>query len=235
MKKFFKSHGFLIAILLLFVAVSGTYSSVVTSVSAKFNGITVVLDAGHGARDGGSVGRNGTIEKDVNLKYTYALKEKLLEAGYRVELTRKDDLPLYSPLAKNKKQSDMQSRMKKIKESNPNLVISIHMNSFADSSAHGATTYYRKDDEPSKVCADLVQKSLATYCGARSIEGKVGDYYMVNCSYYTSILIECGFLSNPEEEKLLNTADYMDKFTNAVRSALLLYFGKWLFFKILLL
>jgi len=145
--------------------------------------------------------------------------------GYKVEMTRKNDDGLYSEFASNKKMSDINERMRIIKQANPNLMISIHMNSFSDSSACGAVTYYRINDEASKHVADLVQKSLNTYCGARWANGKTGDYYILNNSYYTSILIECGFISNASEEKLLNTDRYRKDFVSAVSKGLSLYFG----------
>lgn len=200
------------------------YNIVAFSVS-NYNGITIVLDAGHGGRDGGSVGVNGTIEKNINLDYTLALKEKLNSAGFRVQLTRKTDDGLYSLTAPNKKLSDMSARFRIIQETNPSLVISIHMNCFSDSSAYGAETYYRANDNSSKYCADLIQSSFCTYLNARNTTSKVGDYYILNCSYYTAILIECGYISNPEEEAKLNTDDYKNKFVDAVYKGLLLYFG----------
>lgn len=201
------------------------FSHIVAVSASGYNGITIVLDAGHGGRDGGSVGVNGTIEKEINLKYTLALKEKLVSAGYRVELTRKKDDGLYLESAKNKKMSDLNARMEIIKRANPNLVISIHMNSFSSPSAHGASTYYRSGDESGQIVSDLIQQSLNTYLGAPSTKGKVGDYYILNESYYTAVLIECGFLSNLEEERLLNTDEYIKKFVDAVYNAILLYFG----------
>ncbi len=201
------------------------FSHIVAVSASGYNGITIVLDAGHGGRDGGSVGVNGTIEKEINLRYTLALKEKLVSAGYRVELTRKTDDGLYLESAKNKKMSDLNARMEIIKRANPNLVISIHMNSFSSPSAHGASTYYRSGDESGQIVSDLIQQSLNTYLGAPSTKGKVGDYYILNESYYTAVLIECGFLSNLEEERLLNTDEYLKKFVDAVYNAILLYFG----------
>lgn len=202
----------------------GYYRIVVKSV-ARFNGFTIVIDAGHGGRDGGSVGANGTVEKEINLKYAYALKDKLVDNGFCVQLTRKTDDGLYSNLAQNKKVSDMNERLKIIKRTNPNLVISIHMNSFSGVSANGATTYYRKGDQSGKLCADLIQQSLNTYCGARFKSAKVGDYFILNSSYYTCVLLECGFISNPEEERKLNTVEYRNKFIDAVFKGILLYFG----------
>ena len=223
--RFFKRNSCIILFVLIMFLLTFAFSHIVAVSASGYNGITIVLDAGHGGRDGGSVGVNGTIEKEINLSYTLALKEKLVSAGYRVELTRKTDDGLYLESAKNKKMSDLNARMEIIKRANPNLVISIHMNSFSSQSAHGASTYYRSGDESGQIVSDLIQQSLNTYLGAPSTKGKVGDYYILNESYYTAVLIECGFLSNPEEEHLLNTDEYLEKFVDAVYNAILLYFG----------
>lgn len=223
--RFFKRNSCIIIFVLIMFLLTFAFSHIVAVSASEYNGITIVLDAGHGGRDGGSVGVNGTIEKEINLKYTLALKEKLVSAGYRVELTRKTDDGLYLESSKNKKMSDLNARMEIIKRANPNLVISIHMNSFSSPSAHGASTYYRSGDESGQIVSDLIQQSLNTYLGAPSTKGKVGDYYILNESYYTAVLIECGFLSNPEEERLLNTDEYLEKFVDAVYNGILLYFG----------
>lgn len=219
------NNKFFVAVLAILLILSIGFSGIVAYSASKFNGVTIVLDAGHGGRDGGSIGANGTIEKEINLEYTLLLKEKLTKAGYRVELTRKTDDGLYNKLANNKKLSDMKARCDIIKKTNPNLVVSIHMNSFSNKSARGANTYFRADDKASQTIGDLIQKSLHTQCNATSTKSKVGDYYILNCSYYTAVLIECGFISNPEEENLLNSNQYKEKFTDAVCDGILLYFG----------
>lgn len=226
MFNFLKKFKAISIIFILMIMVSCLYFNIVKSVSSKRNGICIVLDAGHGGRDGGCIGINGSVEKDLNLEYTLKLKEKLVGYGYKIVLTRNNDDGLYSPLATNKKVSDMNVRMKKIKEANPNLVVSIHMNSFADKNVSGANCFYKIDDEASMNCANIIQKSLYKQCDVRSESAKKGDYFMLNCSYYTSVLIECGFLSNPEEEKKLNSKEYLEQFTNAVADGILLYFGK---------
>lgn len=226
MIKKLKKHKIFALFLVVLTILSFSLNGIVIATSSKYNGITIVLDAGHGGRDGGSVGANGSVEKDLNLAYTLLLKEKLVKSGYRVELTRKNDDGLYSNLAKNKKVSDMNARFEIIKKTNPNLVISIHMNSFNNSSAKGANTYYRANDEASKAVGNIIQQSFCNYCGAKTQNAKVGDYYILNCSYYTAILIECGFISNPEEEKLLQTKEYKEKFTDAIMKGIFIYFGK---------
>ena len=211
--------------LLFITGTSVFYAGVVYEVSRQLNGVTIVLDAGHGARDGGSVGQNGTIEKDINLTYTLALRDKLVEHGYKIVLTRSNDEPLYSQTASNKKQSEMKSRLNTIKQANPNLVISIHMNSFPSSNVTGANTYYRKDDESGKTIANYIQSRFHDKCNASNEKAKIGDYYLLNSSYYTCVLIECGFLSNPEEERRLNTDEYKNKIINAIYDGIFLYFG----------
>ncbi len=220
-----KKHKAIVCLFLIMFVLSFCYAKVVDLSVSRFNGYVIVLDAGHGGRDGGSIGVNGTIEKEINLEYVLLLKESLVKQGYKVILTRKSDDGLYSEFAKNKKTSDMNARYKIIKKANPNLVISIHMNSFKSESAKGAMTYYRKGDKSGNQCADIIQKSIATYCGARSLSGKVGDYYMLNCSYYTSVLIECGFISNAEEERLLNSSAYKKQLVEAITRGVLLYLG----------
>lgn len=217
--------SFLLCMVLIFMF-SIAYFGISNRSVSKTNGIKIVIDAGHGARDGGSIGQLGTIEKEINLRYALQLKDKLVEKGYIVQLTRKTDDPLYLKDATNKKLSDMKARMKIIKQANPNLVISIHMNSFSDKSVSGANTFYRKGDESGKQVCNIIQSCLNKYCEAKNKYGKVGDYYILNESYYTSVLIECGFLSNIEEERLLNTEEYLDRFTEAVCSGVLLYFGQ---------
>ena len=208
MLKSLKKFKVVIVILLIIVLLSCVYFNIVKTVSSKVKDVCVLLDAGHGGRDGGCVGINGSVEKDLNLKYTLQLKNKLVKYGYKVVLTRKDDTGLYNPFASNKKVSDMNVRMKKIKEANPNLVVSIHMNSFTDKTVSGANCFYKIDDEASVNCANLIQKALNEYCGVKSDTAKKGDYFMLNCSYYTSVLIECGFLSNPQEEAKIRDSQY---------------------------
>ena len=213
MKRLMKSASFFVVTLICFGVLSSVYFKIAKVSMSSFNGYTIVVDAGHGGRDGGSIGANGTIEKEINLRYAKELKNKLIQMGFKVEMTRKNDDGLYSEFASNKKISDLNKRIEIIKKAKPNLLISIHMNSFPTTTAKGATTYYRNKDEEGMHVADLIQKSIKNNCGARWENGKVGDYYILNETYYTAVLIECGFISNPEEEKLLNTDDYIKRFT----------------------
>lgn len=215
----------IVPILIFFIIISYTFQIIIFTANSRHNGCTIVLDAGHGGRDGGCVGENGTVEKDLNLIYSLALKQILSENNYKVILTRSSDDGLYSATAKNKKNSDMQARCNIINKANPNLVISIHMNSFADPRIKGASTYYRKNDTSGELCANYIQKALFNNSLSLNENSKIGDYYILNSTYYTAVLIECGYLSNPDEEKLLVSKEYMNKIVSAIFSGITLYFG----------
>jgi len=186
---------------------------------------TIVIDAGHGGRDGGSVGVNGSIEKDLNLEYAKSLQKLLKRAGVNVVMTRTNDDGLYSEDADNKKLSDMRKRREIINNSQPDLVISIHMNSFPLDSCKGAKTFYQMGSDISYEAAKSIQNSLHYYIENASKTVGVGDYYILNCTPYTSVLIECGFVSSPEEEQLLNDKTYREKFVYSVYCGVLMYLG----------
>ena len=101
----------------------------------------IVIDAGHGGREGGAVGEN-SIESELNLQYALALQGICNQFGFNVVMTRDDMAGLYSPLASNKKRSEMEKRIEIIQNANPDLVVSIHMNSFSSDEARGSQVFY---------------------------------------------------------------------------------------------
>ena len=210
--------------LIIVVGICSIIPAVITS-SAPKSEYVVVIDAGHGARDGGCIGVNGTIEKDIKLEYAKTLKKYLENRNVKVVMTRTKDEALYEDSDSNKKSADMRARAKIIRNVKPDLVVSIHMNSFSQKSATGARVYHKQNSEVSKSIADLVQKSFYYYCNAKLKNSAVGDYYILNCTDYTSILIECGYLSNVEEEAKLNTKEYKEKLMFSAFSAILVFLG----------
>lgn len=185
---------------------------------------TIVIDAGHGGIDGGAEGKQtGVYESDLNLKYALTLKKICEEFGYRVVLTRSDMGGLYSPTADNKKKSEMQKREEIIRRAKPDFVVSLHMNSFSMSSTRGAHVFYAKDSVSGKTLAESVANSLFDNVEYAHKEAKVGDYYVLNCTSAPSVLVECGFLSNPEEELLLQQEEYQNKFCYYIFCGILLY------------
>lgn len=186
---------------------------------------TIVIDAGHGGRDGGSIGVNGSIEKELNLDYAKSLQKLLSKSGVKVIMTRNSDNGLYSESADNKKLSDMRKRRDIINNACPDLVISVHMNSFPLDSCKGAKTFYQIGSEASFNAAKSIQNSLCYYIPNASKTIGAGDYYILNCTKYTSVLVECGFVSSPEEEKLLQSESYREEFVYSIYRGIMLYLG----------
>ncbi len=173
----------------------------------------IVIDAGHGGKDGGAVGKTTeATESYLNLEYAKTLAGICEQYGFEVVMTRESMAGLYDPLAPNKKKSEMEKRKQVIENSNPDIVVSIHMNSFPSSEACGAQVYYADGSESGQALADSVSKNLHDNFDNAKLTSKVGDFYVLNVSPCPSILVECGFLSNPNEELLLQNREYMHKF-----------------------
>lgn len=223
--KFFALHKFILIGLLGIVIIGcAIVPTLTTSVKPKGE-YTIVIDAGHGGRDGGSIGVHGSIEKELNLEYAKSLKKLLDKSGVNVVMTRTNDDGLYSEDAGNKKLSDMRKRREIINNAQPDLVISIHMNSFPLDSCKGAKTFYQIDSNVSKKAAQSIQNSLNYYVDNASKTVSAGDYYILNCTSYTSVLIECGFVSSPEEEKQLNNKEYREEFVYSIYRGIMMYLG----------
>ena len=171
------------------------------------------------------MGVNGSIEKELNLEYAKTLQKLLEKAGVNVVMTRTNDDGLYSEDADNKKLSDMRKRREIINDACPDLVVSVHMNSFPLDSCKGAKTFYQIGSDVSFNAAKTIQNSLNYYIENASNTVSAGDYYILNCTPYTSVLIECGFVSSPEEERLLGTKEYREEFMYSVYCGIMMYLG----------
>ncbi len=216
---------FIFVAILVFVSLVFGMVFAVNATSSPKPAYTIVIDAGHGGRDGGAVGKvTGVTESYLNLQYALKLKELCEDYGFNVVLTRKDMNGLYSAFASNKKKSEMLKRQEIIEKSNANLVVSLHMNSTKISSARGAQVFYRDGFSQGGSLAGSVQTALNEEIEYAKKTAKTGDFYILNCTDIPSILVECGFLSNVEEEILLQDDDYITKFCNALLYGILTYF-----------
>lgn len=210
--------------LLIIVSSVGVYYGVKIVVARPNLMPIVVIDAGHGGIDGGSVGKlTGVCESNLNLIYAKNLENQLKQMNISCVLTRSDDVGLYDGKAKNLKRSDMLARKKIIEKYMPTIVVSIHMNSFVTNSARGAQVFYKKDNEQGKLLGDCVQTQLFNNIEYAKKASKVGDYYIVNCTDIPSILIECGYLSNNEDEVLLQDENYQNKVCYAILCGIISY------------
>lgn len=199
-----------------------------TSAGAQATGITVVLDAGHGGIDGGVVGvKTGVKESDLNLKIVKRLEKYLTDGGINVILTRKTEAGLYGVAAASLKRRDMEKRRDIILKAEPALVVSVHLNKFSVSSRRGAQVFYKQGDENSLNLAKSIQTAFNQMEeSAREYSPLVGDYYILNCSPYPSVIAECGFLSNPQEEALLVTEEYRDKIAYTLFKGVIKYLAQ---------
>ena len=204
-----------VALAAIFVFSFGLAGIAAASVPAE--AFTVVLDAGHGGLDPGVVGGTSKVkESEINLKIVRELEKLFADAGFRVVLTRKNEGGLYGLPTSGYKRRDMQKRREIIEEARPNAVISVHQNNFiADRTRRGGQCFFRPSDANGRALAESIQSSLNAL-GGYDFSALAGDYYMLNCSPYPSAIVECGFLSNAEDEAMLCDAESRAQIARAI-------------------
>lgn len=191
----------------------------------KAAGPLILVDAGHGGSDPGMIGVGGLEEKGINLSISLLLRDTLEKSGYSVIMTREEDKGLYDSSAANKKAQDMQRRIAMIREHMPVLSVSIHQNSYHDAGVHGPQVFYYESSVEGKKLAEAVQSSLNDLLEVdrpRKVKGNT-SYYLLKRSSGTLVIVECGFLTNPEEAQKLQTKEYQEKVAAAVSEGIRTY------------
>lgn len=189
----------------------------------------VLIDPGHGGFDGGAQSKAGTVEKGINLEISHRLKADLEGKGYKVVMTREGDDGLYSKgkTIKEKKREDLKKRCEMKKEANCDIFVSIHQNMFAQSKCYGAQAWYASNDK-SALLARNIQDSLKEKVddGNKRVAKAAGEAYLILRDKYegASVLVECGFLSNPEEESRLKTEEHQKKLVEGLSLGVDRYF-----------
>ncbi|WP_241158573.1 N-acetylmuramoyl-L-alanine amidase CwlD [Cohnella candidum] len=188
--------------------------------SLPLSGKVIVLDAGHGGADGGAVSREGTIEKDINLAIVLHLRDYLQQAGALVTLTREGDYDLAKPGTKGyskRKTQDLLERVGLINGRKADMVLSVHMNSIPSPKWSGAQTFYFSGNvEGSRLAADI-QAEIRTALGNTERVAKPNDtVYLLKTLEMPAALVEVGFLSHPEEARLLADENYQKKVAAAI-------------------
>ncbi|MGL5086340.1 MAG: N-acetylmuramoyl-L-alanine amidase CwlD [Clostridium sp.] len=189
----------------------------------------ILIDPGHGGFDGGAQSKAGTIEKGINLEISQKLKIKLERDGYKVVMTRDSDEGLYTKgtTIREKKREDLKKRCEMKKETNCDVFISIHQNMFAQSKCYGGQVWYASN-EKSSLLAKNIQGSLREIVdnGNKREAKSAGDAYLILRDKYdgASVLVECGFLSNPDEEAKLKTQEHQEKLVDALILGINRYF-----------
>ncbi len=191
----------------------------------------VVIDPGHGGRDGGASSASGTLEKDINLQLGKLLERISTAYGLECIMTRQSDEMLGSELPGNKKKmKDLKSRVNTANSVGDCVFISIHQNKFPQKKYKGLQVYYSRNSSDSKPLAQGMQQNVRQYVqpdNDRVIKQASSNIYVLDNVRCPAVLIECGFLSNDEEARLLCDRDYQKKLTAAVFSALFNYLQEY--------
>lgn len=219
-----KKIEFAIVLLLLAVLImmSNHLEKMVSSRRVTGRNPCIVLDSGHGGEDPGKIGVNQAKEKDVNLKIAKKTKERLEKKGWKVVMTREKDVMLGDPAAGNKKIHDMKARVERINKTMPQAAVSIHQNSYQDAQIHGAQVFYYSHSEEGKRMAEVMQKALLKADEENTRQAKANDtYYLLKRTEVPTIIVECGFLSNPEEAAKLVSPKYQEKLAEAIAEGIL--------------
>ena len=225
--------GVAVLLLLAFVCLSPGYSKMAETAGKMKAPVTLVLDAGHGGMAGGAIGSDGTKEQKINLDIVKAMEEEAGNYGMQVVLTRgTEDGLVEEDAGKWTKVGDLKVRRKVIEETSPDMTISVHLNSFpSDTSVHGAQVFYPKEaesvlQEESKEIAEKIQDSLKEKLGdgADRIVLPKSGMYLFREAEHPMILVECGFLSNPEDLGNLKTQGYQQKIAEGIIGAVAEYF-----------
>ena len=196
-----------------------------TPVSGKI----VILDAGHGGEDGGAISSDGTTEAELNLQITLKVQQLLEQNGTTVILTRSDEKAIYNLDAKTlrqKKVSDIKNRVKIGNESSADIFVSIHLNKIPQQQYYGWQCFYKNKNEESEKLAKSLQEGLnsAIQKENKRLAMKIGDIYIVKNVEIPLSIVECGFLSNPQESEELKQYSYQSKLAWGIYAAICQYF-----------
>lgn len=209
---------------------SNNYLKTQETSSTPVSNHTIILDAGHGNPDGGAVGKDGSVESNLNLEIVLKLQNLLESSNCNVILTRSDENGIYeadSNTIREKKISDMKKRVEIANNSNAELFLSIHMNKLEQSQYSGYQTFFKNKDDVSKIIAGNIQTSLNNFLKkekSREIKS-ISGIYLTKKVKIPLVIVECGFLSNAEENKLLQTDTYQDELAWSIYIGIMDYFN----------
>lgn len=213
------------------LGLTGTYS--VKSTSASVNTAardypTIVIDSGHGGLDGGASSQDGLLEKDVNLDIALTLNKLLIQSGYNTVMIRETDVSVHDKEAettREKKVSDIKNRVEAANSKKDNILVSIHQNHFTESKYLGTQVFYSKNHPHSQVIAESIRTAVTTLLQPDNTRKckESSNVYLLDNATVPSVIVECGFLSNPDEAYLLSKEDYRDKMAYCIYLGILEY------------
>ena len=184
----------------------------------------IIVDAGHGGRDGGAISVTGSAEKELNLEVSKALEALLKALGFEVIMTRDEDIALTVPGSlQSKKMQDLKARLNIMLEYRDAVFVSIHMNKFSQSKYSGLQVYYSRNSPSSAILAERIRSFNAEYLqpsNTRECKAATSNIFLLDKAPGTAVLVECGFISNPEEAELLENSNYRMKLASVICAAL---------------
>ena len=192
---------------------------------------TIVIDAGHGGEDGGAEGKSKLLEKEINLNISKQLQNLLQASGFRVVMTRTEDVSIGDPslgTIKERKVSDLHNRLKIIEAQGDCIFISIHQNHFSDGRYSGAQMFYSLNNEKSKELAECIKSRVVSLLqpeNKRECKPATSSIYLLWQTEVPAVLVECGFLSNDSEAQKLNDPDYQKQMAFSIYSGFMDYYG----------
>ncbi len=232
-----RRRNFLFVALLLLLSITvfgfGFAVDYSTPVSGESQIKTVIIDAGHGGEDPGAVSDySGLKEKDVNLDIALMVKDLLERSNYKVILTRDSDKLVYSEGTSNiiqKRKQDLLRRKQLMDEGGADIVVSIHLNKFPQTQYHGAQTFFPPNSPESQKLANDIQNTIrlnVDNANQRVALVKKDQIIILKNLKTPTVIVECGFLSNADEEKLLCQKDYQNKLADAIKLGIDGYFSQ---------
>ena len=223
-----KAEMWMAALLLFFVYLISRRAGMMVSgqnVVAGREQPVIVIDSGHGGNDPGKIGVDGSLEKEINLQIAKKLKAYLEASDVKVVMTREDDRGLYTESDSHKKIADMRNRCAMINEAEPELVVSIHQNSYHEEAISGGQVFYYKGSEKGRQLAEILQKRFDFVLGDKNRRQAKpnGNYYLLLHVKKPIVIVECGFLSNWNEAAALKSEDYQNRLAWTIHMGIMEY------------
>ncbi|MGN0519500.1 MAG: N-acetylmuramoyl-L-alanine amidase [Candidatus Fimenecus sp.] len=220
--------GFILAFCLLFYTY--VYRSAQTAnAPVQTKETVVIIDAGHGGEDGGAVAADGTVEQLLNLQIAQYLEAQLQVFGIETVMTRTTEDSIHSAEAdttRERKVSDIHNRMKIMEETENAVFVSIHQNKYESSTQWGTQVFYSPNTTSSAALADCIQKTVVSTLqpdNKRVIKKSGSSIYLLYYAKKTAVLVECGFLSNPQETAKLKDENYQKQMAFSIALGILEY------------
>lgn len=182
---------------------------------------TIVLDSGHGGEDGGATSQLGDLEKDINLDICITLEKLLKQGGYNTVMIRTTDTSVHDEDAsttRERKVSDIHNRVETANSSNNNILVSIHQNHFSESKYFGTQVFYSRNNPLSQILAENIRTAVTSLLQPENTRKckESSDVYLLDNATVPAVIVECGFLSNPDEAYLLSKEDYRDNMAYSI-------------------